>query len=181
MVRAIISGKKTQTRRVIKPQPIYFAHGGQLAFADKHSHPHFDHKRGIKQPYEVGDLLWVREAWASSKQAVGPEEACYVYRATDPDWSEFQGWRWKPSIFMPKKASRLHLMVTGVRVERLHSISEEDAKAEGVDPDAVIPFFMSHKETFMILWDDINKKRGYGWDTNPWVWVVDFELMIQEA
>jgi hypothetical protein len=86
--------------------------------------------------------------------------------------------KWKPSIHMPRWASRIHLEITGVRVERLQEISEEDARAEGVNhqrwPESD-PYYMTGRDAFIELWDAINAKRGYSWDSNPFVWVVEFQ------
>ena len=96
----------------------------------------------------------------------------YVYRAdNDP---QFEGCRWKPSIHMPKWAARIWLEVTGVRVERVQDISEEDAIAEGI-PRGAVQYCGHAIRLFRDLWDSINAKRGYPWEVNPWVWVVEFK------
>lgn len=148
MVRAILDGRKTQTRRVAKDR-------------DKPC------KYGI-----AGDRLWVRETWQSAA-AMGVCHASddyFVYRATDPDWETCEGWQWRPSIFMPRKASRITLEITDVRAERLQDITNKDARAEGLARGTVYP-----RMWFEDLWDSINAKRGFGWDVNPFVWVITFK------
>ena len=119
-------------------------------------------------PYgKTGDQLWVRETWRVNGNAhdyarAGKESV--FYRA-DEDWNVDAGWR--PSIFMPRWASRITLEVTDVRVERLQNVSHEDGRAEGFDS----------LDGFALLWDRINEKRGYGWHANPWVWAVEFRAV----
>lgn len=163
MVRAILEGRKTMTRRVIKPfVPI-------IDFC----------------PYgKTSDRLWVRETFAhvsswSHYNRLAPNSK-WLYRA-DKEWPVS---RWKPSIFMPRLASRITLEITGVRVEQVRDISENDASAEGLqdwypDPQKPNPYPnggpYTNIQRFAALWDSINKKRGYGWDSNPWVWVIEFK------
>lgn len=176
MVRAILDGRKTQTRRVVKPQPsrdlfhLECLPGGEWRDEEV--------SLGLCPYGQPGDRLWVRETWGMTVDAgVHPADSELVYRATDPDWSTTEGWKWRPSIFMRRFACRLFLEVTAVRVERLQDISPQDAWAEAIPHDdwetggAVTEFAR--------LWDSINAKRGYGWESNPWVWVVEFR--IQEA
>lgn len=192
MVRAILDGRKTQTRRVVKPQPpagtrevgIYHYPSDRDCF-----YP-FDGGSiigGWAQhcPYgQPGDRLWVRETWGFNPDFPGVHsQACY--RADRGH--EYDGIRWRPSIHMPRTACRLVLEVTGVRVERLQDISYEDAIAEGMfDPgtiDSTYPLTgetgeqlgrrLSHPQrSFAILWEELN---GAGaWAANHWVWVVEF-------
>ena len=197
MVRAILDGRKTQTRRVVKPQPSQLAdqvvcdlndvwresvrHGNDL-----HMEP--EGTREWRCPYGVpGDRMWVREAWRMVKQhdAISPKAAhlgggCLTvsYPASDPlerDGKHCMGKK-RPSIHMPRWASRLTLEVTGVRVERVQEVSQTDAKAEGVRPDC-IGGPKDYRMEFRRLWDSINAKRGYPWDDNPWVWVVEFKRL----
>jgi len=204
MVRAILEGRKTQTRRVIKPHPPLSEWGitkpwsvsafqvGRLFCPGT--------TREYKCPYgEPGDRLWVRETWAycskcSHKQPEKPEGVIYkadgdgfsTCHVCDPK-SMQPDYRWRPSIFMPRWASRITLEVKDVRVERVQDITESDAEAEGctpweyqhVDPGTGehLGNELSYRLGFHYLWDSINAKRGYGWDTNPWVWVVEFEVM----
>ena len=181
MVRAILDGRKTQTRRVVKPQPheTVGGLGSMIAWRD------FRWCRGgsipdvaAECPYgQPGDRLWVRETWADTSKE---SRRCPVsYRATwPPDDEECRGFAWKPSIFMPRWASRLTLEVTGVRVERVQDITEEDALAEGVAVDIGLPYCdpetPSARMMFKDLWNSINSRRSFGWDMNPFVWVVSF-------
>lgn len=163
MVRAILAGRKSQTRRVVKGVALQWVADGMftpeyVALCDN----------GLSPYGYAGDRLWVRETFVASPDGV-------IYRATEsehginaPDDSP----RWKPSIFMPRQFSRLKLEVIGVRVERLHAITKEDAEAEGVvTPDS----HTTVRGAFQELWNRINEKRGYGWDKNPWVWVISFK------
>lgn len=205
MVRAILGGRKTQTRRVIKPQPEWRVIEPETRFARTgwwwtkpdgtgiHSQPteaaliETFGRSLFDCPYgQPGDYLWVREAWGRS--ALGK----VVYRADGAvrdDSDERVGWwvgdqfceRLRPSIHMPRALSRITLEVTGVRVERVQSISEEDALAEGIvwATRETAPgsgrFEPCARDEFALLWDSINAKRGYSWETNPWVWVISFE------
>jgi len=114
MVRAILECRKVQTRRVMKPQPKNIV---------------------LKESrYQVGARLWVKETWQTTDEAIS-EEPGVVYRATDPDWESMEGWKWRPSIFMPRWASRLTLEITDVRVQRIQDISGQDCYFEGCVPD----------------------------------------------
>lgn len=160
MVRAILEGKKTQTRRVIKPQPMLDTHTRVTAC--------------YKCPYGApGDRLWVRETWTTHQNDKGAD--CLLYRAEVPDPELYAPWR--PSIFMPRAASRIMLEVTGVRVERIQEISEADAIAEGVEIIPIDTSTWTNRQSFSILWDKINAKRGYSWASNPWVFVISFKLI----
>lgn len=207
MVRAILEGRKTQTRRVLKPQP---KDGSQVALfypnlkVVRFSHDHKAFLQDVKTKYAIGDRLWVREGWTTRQEldAVKPSEISQNqsigYIADDE--GPWLGKR-RPSIFMPRWASRLTLTVTDVRVQRLQDISEEDAIAEGVELDLECcgnfdtGFDLSdHGEpinlrqgdccgnpalvtdprlTFGILWDSINGKRA-PWESNPWVAAYTF-------
>ena len=180
MVRAILSGRKTQTRRIMKDQPEVIppedecgvpgywipCHAGKTMVRND--------MMKIACPLGMrGDQLWVRETWA--RYNIDQDSHDMAYRATKPDdWPE--GGRWRPSIHMPRWASRINLLITGVRVERLNDISQEDAKSEGccdglggVIPDlAVSP--ADHCPTW---WESIDCIKS--WAANPWVWVIEFE------
>lgn len=185
MVRAILAGAKTQTRRVIRPE---WARCLDLEDVD-------DRARALEQgPYGVpGDRLWVRETFHHCPHCSDGEVA---YRAggwmrapngapddagdrSDDDARPLSpkcaAHGWRPSIHMPRWASRLTLEVVSVRVERLQDTSEADAKAEGV-----VPLQMDHgsyKPAFEGLWDAINAKRA-PWNSNPWVFVVEFKMVV---
>jgi hypothetical protein len=209
MVRAILAGRKTQTRRVVKPTqstpkvaPLtmypYVYDGYQQEDDDGlpcwiGEHPDYPHEgKWFSCPHGgIGDRLWVRETF------------CVVdgtpdYRAT-PRYSAERpgGWEndpddpsalhWHPSIYMPRALSRITLTITDVRVEQVQSISEADAIAEGIivraghmsrplgskEPSQPV----THVQNYSALWDTLNERRGYGWDTNPFVWVVSFEVV----
>ena len=171
MVKAILEGRKTQTRRVIKPQPGYdlgYQDCGN-GFAIQVGADYPDNKEDERYcPYgQAGDKLWVREAFVqciSTKIHPGPN---FVYRAdTSKEAQEDYGYKWKPSIHMPRLASRITLEITDIRVERVQDITLQDKWNEGYPPEI---------GRFQDLWDSINEKRGFGWDTNPWVWVIEFK------
>jgi hypothetical protein len=176
MVQAILDGKKTQTRRVIKiddaPENWKISIAGTSIVRTE---PY-----DVKLPrYAAGDILWVRETWCERLGVV--DKGLYIYKAHVEPQDEIHQYaldqnKWRPSIFMPREAARLFLRVKNVRVERLQDITEEDAIAEGMSKtlvDGVV--FISAKGNFHVFWDSLNIKRGYGWDTNPWVWVIEFE------
>lgn len=169
MVRAILEGRKTMTRRVIKPQPTGAA-DVQYRVAAAVTMP----VSGRQQvcPYgRVGDHLWVRETWAP--HAWPPTGPSYQYAADDqypaPE-------RWRPSIHMPRAASRITLEVLNVRVERLHDISEEDAKAEGVTLKGTSRYDGEARDAFEALWCGINGADS--WEANPWVWCISFRVVV---
>jgi hypothetical protein len=182
MVRAILAGWKTMTRRVIKPQPDAYAflgvEDGNANFMVGKSGDGYcaDFMVERKLPYQIGDILYVRETWQrlDSKIALDLEtgEYAYVYKASDNGkaWEEnTENWKWRPSIHMPKEAARIFLRVTNVRAERLHDITEERAIAEGA----------KGRQDFIRIWNSTVKKLEidkYGWDANPWVWVIEFEM-----
>ncbi|MDD5007281.1 MAG: hypothetical protein PHC68_02625 [Syntrophorhabdaceae bacterium] len=162
MIRAIFKGK-TQTRRVIKPQP-------------KFDPPKIQEIWNC--PYgQVGERLWVREAFQLDE---GSDKIWYRADFTEDDarraFTEV-GDGWKPSIHMPRWASRITLEITGVRAERVQEISHEDAKAEGVPVrGCAFPKKQSiHIDSFVDVWDSLNAKRGFGWESNPWVWAIAFK------
>lgn len=206
MVRAILDGTKTQTRRVLKPQPKLIPPRSWAGCAGKHwwacdavrSMVEIeDELQGTDKsmawclnPYgKPGDRLWVRETWAEHPDFPGARRA--VYRADAG--SEYDVERWRPSIHMPRWACRILLEVTGVRVERLQAISETDARAEGIVPHEVRQMWLygadaverasiyrrAAVDPFRELWESI---RGAGsWDANPWVWVVEFKRVDNSA
>ncbi|HCD9834305.1 TPA: hypothetical protein NER77_004504 [Pseudomonas aeruginosa] len=173
MVRAIIEGRKKVTRRVVKPQPDFLG-----SMTDPNT-PFKTLGAGLHGqivcPYgQPGDRLWVRETFA----VYGDEKMAAIhYRADRPHHVGQKGMGYKPSIHMPRWASRILLEITAVRVERLQDISQEQAMAEGVlscesalDPDGN---GYSPYELFSALWVSINGHDS--WHANPWVWVVEFK------
>lgn len=191
MVKAVLEGRKTETRRVVKGQIPEYA----------------------KSPYGMpGDTLWVRETWARTEW-LHPSDPNYgyIYKASEngKDWEEnSEEWKWKPSIHMPKDAARIWLEVVEVKTERVQDITKESIIAEGVQvpmhnnrpliplttkhfpieyfPNGDIPSIDKVFEAFWIeLWDSINSERtdkegkslNYDWKSNPWVWVVKFKVL----
>lgn len=191
MVRAILDGRKTQTRRVMKcPVSCHSKILGQpMEHEPMVSHKGDWHKPNEWSPYGIpGDRLWVRETWQAlnvhrdipMKQVTPqPPICCLAFKATEQDRKKerlpvYSG-KWRPSIFMPRWASRILLEITNVRVERVQEINEADALAEGVGfwgCDTI--------EVFQNLWDSINAKRGYSWESNPWVWVIEFKRVKEQ-
>jgi len=172
MVRAILEGRKTQTRRVVKCAGLDLCGPCGLSGEDMRlaGRDWSGNSVLLKCPHgETGSRLWVRETF----QLIPDDGGSVVYRATDPDWETTEDWTWKPSIFMPRHASRITLEITTVRVERVQDIGEVDAKAEGVEPFA--PDDGCYRSGYAGLWDSINAKRGFGWESNPWVWLLEFK------
>jgi len=187
MVRAILDGRKTMTRRVVTRGVV-----GRKMNGNQKLWPYLldSSLRSIPVvcPYgQPGDKLWVRETWRPMSfgfnQIHGPvvrvqfaaDMAMPVmpateaqYDATHPDRSGL----WRPSIHMPRWASRITLEVSAVRVERLQEITEDDARAEGCPKECP---HGNARDWFEGLWDGINAERGFGWSVNPWVWVIGFE------
>lgn len=189
LVRAILEGRKTQTRRVVKPQPMGgftpWKHADGYWMQKSSATGHF-HKPDLHCPYGApGDRLYVREAFRPTEWAADGDYGVVQYRADGLEMEvEAPGVsfnkmfppalsidRWRPSIHMPRWASRLILEVVSVRAERLQAITYDDVEAEGVD----IGGGWGWVQDWADLWDSINAKRGYGWDSNPWVWVVEFK------
>lgn len=197
MVRAILADRKTQTRRVVKLPDMRFEYIRQnddfvpageawLCEWDGDEHNGMElHQATLRSPYGVpGDRLWVRECFRY--QDFDCDEGVWYarmrYRADDFETpsrtfmpkGEDTPIGWKPSIHMPRWASRITLEVTGVRVERVQEMDPRDAYAEGFrfEKDGIV--VISAEAKFRYLWDKLNNKRGFGWDKNPWVWVIEF-------
>jgi len=194
MIQAILDGRKIMTRRTVKNIPegthrveqigesLFEAHWGI------HGNSMFlDGATEIKCPYQPGDILWVRETWASycdeceSNQGEGYKDATcaygdcnrYAYKADDDGCP---GGKWRPSIHMPKEAARIFLRVKTVRVERLQDITEEQAVKEGAKaygPNNCSG--TSARIAFAEIWDRTTRDNSYEWRKNPWVWVIEFE------
>lgn len=194
MVRAILDGRKTCTRRVIKPQqfngllpdkcknavPEEFLRKKRLMFK-----PYCDMtdseliSTAYNSPYQPGDILYVRETFIQAAAHT------FWYKADDKSWMS-KDLLWRPSIHMPKEAARIWLKVTDVRVERLQDIDEDGANAEGAidnrgfihSPNNEYDSIHTAREHFAEIWNSTIKKSDldrYGWDANPYVWVISFE------
>ena len=180
MVRAIVDGKKSMTRRAVKPtivnRFIVDNTGNLLGSTDWESdaYPTID-----DAPYHPGDILWVRETWTLMTPTMNEGPDFYLYKADVPPGAEKSNWfnSWRPSIFMPREAARIWLRVTDVRCERVQEITEEDATREGCFSDTPFSgqYQWSARDNFVELWDSLNAKRGYPWGSNPWVWAISFE------
>ena len=234
MVRAILNGRKTQTRRVAKPQPETNPSVAKIFFGKHPFSPScfrgtpasglvggsermawvaedwcgnaigVEEEGWLKCTYgQPGDRLWVRESFrirGGDEYAYQKHQGSVVYRE---GCELIDDGPWNPSIHMPRWASRITLEIEAVRVERVQDISENDAKLEGIesvhcenfgawknytfetsrpkhgvsisDERHRIVGYQSATKSFRSLWDSINAKRGFGWDTNPWVWVIQFK------
>lgn len=194
MVRAILDGRKTQTRRVMKPQPVPNPSGGHwwscAAARSMLGVEDFLQDRrdwtiaGCASPYGCG-TLWVRETFCP----MGPSRPAGYW--TDPKWkgrecfyasdNDRPLWagKWRPSIFMPRALSRITLAVTDVRVQRVQSMTQEDAVDEGCEGHHGKNggMFVNPLEAYAALWDSLNAKRGFGWESNPWVWAITFRRL----
>lgn len=189
MVRAILEGRKTQTRRIINPQPpehIDRLHGNALRkrfpyqLEDDSGNPcgkgFQDDNHQFWRPVGLaGDRLWVKETFSAA--GVFGEDGRKFYRADYVDGKHPSGLHWKPSIFCTRKASRITLEIVNVRVERLQDISEQDAAAEGCKCPGCMGDNLSGcpdcKDDYRLLWNRINGPSS--WDKNPWVWVIEFK------
>lgn len=200
MIKPILADTKTQTRRIINPQPTLNGNGmiGHEKLAGLFAEHVFGYcmARMVPSPYGApGDRLWVREAWrtAESLDDVRPINLAETVPIRYEADSEVRGrlrekaGRQRPGIHMPRRASRVTLEVTSIRVERLHAITDEDAKAEGVEPlpferkvypssQAATVTEWSHRAALQLLWESINGAES--WRSNPWVWVVGFKRVV---
>jgi hypothetical protein len=208
MVQAILAGRKTQTRRVMKPQPKPCPADAPWARDRKGGPGHWWPCNAIQSmahvedelqagvvgwegfaasvcPYgQVGDRLWVRETWAIDNcgRRVSLDPKAWpdgwpkdrLLFAADDRSARIGPWNQRPSIHMPRWASRITLEITGVCVERIMSISGIDALAEGIES---VYGQGADCSDFKELWDSINAERGFGWDANPWVWAISFRRM----
>lgn len=184
-VRSILEGRKTVTRRAIRPQP----EGRPIRMTENSCYPGCYAIEGtprvIRPPCQTGDTLWVRETWNG--------DWCdhYIYKA-DGGSAKAAGYaaepKWHPSIHMPREAARLFLRVTGVRVERLKDIDGHGILKEGIDNGKSNPAMGTRWENmqsmaFAELWNNTIKPSDralYGWAANPWVWVIEFERISKD-
>lgn len=205
MVRAILDGRKTCTRRICKDANEYTVPDMEFYNADRRTYAvhNFADKEQMEQlstaertcPICPGDILYVRETWEHfeccccegdehgncyrepQQSALNKSCGCYMYRATDEIYGDA---RWHPSIHMPKEAARIWLKVTDVRVERLQEITPQGAWKEGARCSCLhpVPDCAGNKTAFVNIWNSTIKKADldrYGWDANPYVWVISFE------
>jgi len=215
MVRALLERRKSQTRRVLKPQPLQYTQA--RGTDNEHQRVSIEGRGcGWDGPlkalddddafifyacigYAPGDLLYVREAWHaeagydSDPPREIPFDACCTLYTADGRWSDYDfmngAGRARAGMHMPRWASRLTLRVTEVRVQRLQEISEEDAQAEGADFDSepcdharrtcaeIGCAGPGYRGGFAELWQSLNAERGFGWDVNPWVVAVSFDVI----
>lgn len=160
MVRAILDGRKTQTRR---PHAKAFSINHPLGKANC--------------PYHPGTKLWVKETfqYAADMGLCHKDDDYIIYRADTggEEWKEnLEGWRWRSPGCMPKIASRITLEITATRVERIQQITSADIKAEGVS--LTLDYGPIYQHEFAQLWNSMYAKKGFGWEVNPWVWVISF-------
>jgi hypothetical protein len=198
LVRAILEGRKIQTRRILKPQPApNHPHDGGTKWVLQRGlhvpvgsvgHLSVREKMGLCCPMgKPGDRIYVRETWQHVNFPLGPyqEGAPVFYRAdylheSDPDYADAERTirrNWLPSIHMPKHAARIWLEITGVRVERLQQITEADCIAEGAPGGhgsiPGYPYSATPLEHFRHIWES----TGGDWAANPWVWLIDFKTI----
>ena len=192
MVLAILDGRKTQTRRIVKPEPpeswmpevgkyhptVVDPRTGELSPGIE-TFGASDEDFCVKCKYgEPGDRLWVKETWLDLCN--DPDLANIEYRA-DYDASTMPDWKWKSPLFMPKIYSRITLEITKVRVERLQDITEDDAKAEGAPFELgtlerlILGAKAKYRSGYVRLWESINGPGS--WEANPWVWVIEFRTI----
>lgn len=211
MVRAILEGRKTQTRRVCKEIVLcdfewgldrepYIGNYRTFTKVAKEKREWVtlenvwlyniqtkvdDYKTYLLKPkYQPGDVLWVREAWCKNENPNSPNYGGYEYYA-DYEGAHCQILiKWRSPIHMPRKVARIFLKVKNIRVERLQAITEQDAVAEGFVSTAKTAgddyTGLFARDQFAEYWDKLHAKRGYSWDQNPWVWVIEFEKVEPE-
>lgn len=196
MVQAIQSGRKTQTRRVAKqlsdllPRPdglppekfdFFISPSSSTLYWKDLNHQVTVDGKIVFAPFTPGDILWVRETWFDMTDNNGDVLYRYAADLLPPD--NPADWRWKPSIHMPKEAARIFLRVKDVRVEHLGDMRLHDCLNEGVRLSAAVENDLVRapiraREWFSQVWDSTIKpadRDKYGWDANPWVWVIEFE------
>lgn len=205
MVKAILEGRKTQTRRIIKPQPINLS---KLSYGSYIGNSPDGNSHIFKPLYQVGDILWVRETWTKVTPFAEDgtwdydNEKLYYYANSEDrkavneiDYCDGDGFLmhkpfpWHPSIHMPRKAARIFLKITNVKVQRVQDITPDECLKEGIKgysfgdnaPNAYGDnLYTDPKLAFKALWNSTIKKDKlniYGWDANPWVWVYEFKRM----
>ena len=179
MVKAILEGRKTQTRRPMKlvdgwiPRLINVKNWKYIGVVENEGIT-----LPLKSKYSIGDKVFVKETWATGfflknmlYKADATSEA--IEKGTGRICVFSNSVKWKPATHMKEEQSRITLEITDVRVERLQEISEEDCKAEGAE---LLPY-CRYRHDFVILWNSIYDKKGYGWDKNCWCWVYTFKVI----
>lgn len=190
-VRSILDGRKTMTRRVVKPSISNWfdlERDGRLEIME------IENKNNEMVPIlslcpygQIGDRLWVRETWAEAHNWTNDIDAeTPLYRACDPK-EPIKQVKWKSPIFMPRWASRIFLEITDIRVERVQEITADDCEKEGIeeaidympsdDGDIKVVDGETMVDDYRDLWNSLNAKRGYPWESNPWVWVISFKVL----
>lgn len=180
MVKAILDGRKTVTRRLIKPQPLgYF----EVSESPTYLYDFEPSSKRIYPRYQAGDILYVRETWCDWPDDIGHN---YFYKATDDGVDGFSP-KWKPSIHMPKEAARIFLKVTSIRVERLQDMEHDAPAKEGIHflscPDGftwksiadMYCCYLSPMGAFKALWNSTVSEDWQKFESNPWVWVIEFQ------
>lgn len=191
MVKTIQEGRKTITRRIINPQPdeeayyIVEPETRKSIIGVVYDYNQGDENPFIKSPWQIGDLLWVRESFVPWELHQGTKllSKGYYYKANFSSIRSAGHHKWKPSIFMPKDAARIWLEVTRIKVESLHEITVEEAICEGIRFDEDSGYFFAGDlamagdaiNCFENLWVKINGRES--WDADPWVWVVEFKVL----
>ena len=183
MVRAILDGRKTVTRRVVRPPALYAIqedeHGKCIGSYYEDENSAYIYPTVDDCPYQPEQILYVRETWCQ------PAANTYWYKVDSP----VQNILWRPSIHMPREAARIFLRVTDVRIERLKDITLNDVAAEGTPEPTREDWAITEYGTappfcwFARLWDSTIKSADlslYSWDANPWVWVIEFERIEKE-
>lgn len=199
MVRALLTGQKTVTRRKMRPPP---SDRPMYCYAASHNRDigrwHDKFSQRWTPPCHTGDILWVQETWSPYDSNHVIDGIKYAYRADATAESErirkAYGYKWRSSVQMPRDAARIFLRVISVRVERLRDITPEQARAEGCDGRCDCPSSGADGnlscvtrdfsvEKFIAVWDSTLKPADrpvYGWNANPWVWVIEFERINNE-
>lgn len=197
MVKAILDERKTQTRRIMKPQPELIPDDVPTYYGEKYWWSSREFRSMVRLPDDigcmpsqcpygqVGDRLWVRETFAINFKGQIMTKAQKEYLADMLDITEQVNKiniKWTSPYFMKKENAPHWLEITEVRVERVQEITEQDVLAEGIPSFTLAKGVLASKPpdprwAFIELWDSLNAKRGYGWEVNPWVWVISFNLV----
>jgi len=175
-IKAIVEGRKTQTRRRVNIDSLGWIYKGIFYGMAEFDHKDSNERISIRPRYQVGETVYIKEAWSS--YGVPPNEKAFY---KDEKGLDIKAVGWHTPLFMPEWAARYFITITDIRAEKLQSITEEDAKAEGapeiftIDNDQLLyPDVRGYRRGFLFLWNCINK--DYQWESNLWVWVYGFKL-----